>query len=59
MKDIFIELLKELNPEKIIWKTCNKSISANEMIVELINETELSKQYVTEFLRLTRHLLSK
>lgn len=55
---IFINLLKELPPNQIVWKS-EITLTTQQMILELESETDLGKQYISDLLRVSRDFLMR
>jgi len=57
MLQIFISLLKEIDSDVIVDRSMDGFLTAAEMITELENKTERSKDYVSEVLRISRDFI--
>lgn len=57
MKQTFINLLKEICDNTIVYKTMDKTYTAVDMIHEIENNTEIGYYFINEILRISRDLL--
>ena len=58
-KEMFITLLKEVEPEKVLWKSMETEFTAQQIIDDFQEGGDIGKQYAIEFLRIARDLLAK
>lgn len=59
-RDVFSTLLRELPSSTIVWKTIDGStIDAARLAREVVEGTDLGKQYITELLRIARDMIAR
>lgn len=59
-RDVFSTLLRELPSSTVVWKTMDgSSIDAARLAREVVDGTDLGKQYITELLRIARDMIGR
>ncbi|AEF90622.1 hypothetical protein DelCs14_3630 [Delftia sp. Cs1-4] len=59
-RDVFSTLLRELPSSTVVWKTIDGStIDAARLAREVVEGTDLGKQYITEVLRIARDMIAR
>lgn len=57
LKNVFILLLKETPPQTVLWKSMSGPFTAQDIINDLEVSGDIGRQYIEDFLRLTRDIL--
>lgn len=57
LENVFILLLKEVQPKTVLWKSMSGTFTAQDIINDLEVSGDIGRQYIEDFLRLTRDIL--